>query len=127
MTLRHCCMCCYKCKYHANVDEPKETWDTQRQQRCPRSGGETPGTRVSITRALILSEPARGVYHCEWEGARVLRRTVSAGAGHIPLDSLENLPYAAAGRGSRWTSYPNESMEMLGETAQVRRSIYSSL
>src|SRR5215831_6552719 len=27
------------------------------------------------------------------------------GNSHIPPDSLEHLPYAAAGRGSRWTVY----------------------
>ena len=64
----------------------------QRQQRCPRSGGETPGTRVSITRALILSEPARGVYHCEWEGARALRRTVPAGQATFPWIPLKISP-----------------------------------
>src|SRR5262249_11292076 len=34
----------------------------------------------------------------------------------IPPDSLENLPYAAAGRGSRWTAYPHCSRR------RVRRS-----
>jgi hypothetical protein len=35
---------------------------------------------------------------------------------HLGQDSLENPPYAAAGRGSRWTSYPNCSRR------RVRRS-----
>jgi hypothetical protein len=34
----------------------------------------------------------------------------------LTVDSLENLPYAAAGRGSRWTAYPNCSRR------RVRRS-----
>ena len=42
----------------------------------------------------------------QWYQRKVGDRTASE-LKHIPSDSLENLPYAAAGRGSRWTSYPN--------------------